>query len=550
MKNITPKQFLKIILIILAAATFSGCGDYFENPMKDKDTGEDINLLVLDFNFFETRLSFKLQDAQTGEQITEAASLTFTGKNGNDIVNYTGEKLGQFETTQGQIELTVDPNVPITETSPLEFAVHVEVPGYNSLSQGIQLRNKGKKTTELQLSKVSDEDETDLNGNINFGDGDTSIVFYIFDTGLKSANADEKPYQVNYSITLADFLKLKDINGDYLFNSSAEVIQAYNYDPENFVTLSINSYSDYSPGTDVVNIDGTPTSVLFQKLETGKLTKLLVTGRLVADLNGGVISSTCTYTGSIVPDIFGFAYFGDDSWEITGTQASYNSLNFSYTLVKASTEPLCETGSSITFKSNVISSFSIDADIYDLDGNLINTVNFKGNFPETFVMENTPNKAVQVVFRDNNPSFEALSALQIDNFCTGSYEVNVTPVSGYSEYQIVLKALCPDNPTVAIAPTYSAEIKIKDSEDPWQGVDMIGGVVDLLGKPGQEYELRLLWQDAWEYSSYYTEFDENGNYLHETDPDAVVTSKELSDGRMQINVKQTFKQNVCDDMGW
>ena len=219
-------------------------------------------------------------------------------------------------------------------------------------------------------------------------------------------------------------------------------------------------------------------------------------------------------------------------------------------MVKASTEPLCETGSSITFKSSVKSSFSFDADIYDLEGNLINTVNFKGNFPETFVMENTPEKAVQMVFRNNNPSFEEISPLQIENFCVGTYDVNVIPTSGYIEYQIVLKALCPDNTSVAIAPTYSAEIKIKGSEDPWQGVDMIGGVVDLLGKPSQEYELRLLWEDAWEYSSYFTEFDDNGNYLHETEPTAEVSSKIMEDGRVQINVRQTFKQNVCDDMGW
>ncbi|MFW5832043.1 MAG: hypothetical protein ACOCVA_07305, partial [Prolixibacteraceae bacterium] len=325
---------------------------------------------------------------------------------------------------------------------------------------------------------------------------------------------------------------------------------AYNEDPDNFVTMSINSYTDYDPGIDVVKVDGVTKSVLFEKLETGSLTKLVVNGRTVTDLNGGVISSTSAYTGDAVPDIFGFAEFGDDSWNIIGDSTAYENLYFNYTLTKASDEPLCETGSEITFSSNVTSSFSIDADVYDTEGNLITTLNFKGNFPETFVVENTPNKAVKIVFRSNNTSFKDIPPLEIDNFCNGSYNVEVTQETGYEEYQIVLRAFCPDNPTVAVAPTYSAEIRIKDSGNEWQGVDMIGGVVDLLGMPGQEYELRILWEDEYEYSTYWTEFDEQGNYLHEASDRATVTSKTLEDGRIQITVEQTFSQNVCDNVNW
>lgn len=541
-------KYLNVIAIAIFAVLFSGCSDYLENPLKDKETGEDMNLLVVDFNFFDTRMVFKLIDTETGSIITEPATIRFTGKNSGDIVNFAGQKKAEYFTDKGQREVTVDPNVSFTKTSPLEFAVHVEIPGYNDFSKGIQLRNIGKKTVELQLSKISDGEETDLSGEIDTSDGDTTIVFSVMN--LKSALVEEKPYTINYSITVQDFLKFKDSNGDYLFNSSTEVVDAYNADPDNFVTMSINSYTDYDPGIDVITVDGVTKSALFEKLETGKLTKLLVTGRTVADLNGGVITSTTSYTGNTIPDIFGFAEFGEESWNIIGSENVYEQLYFSYTLVKASNEPLCETGSEITFRSNVISSFSIDADVYDVNGNLITTLNFKGNFPETFVMENTPNEAVKMVFRSNNTSFEEIPPLEIDNFCSGSYNVDVSQKTGYVEYQVVLKALCADDPTVAIAPTYSGEIKIKGSSDPWQGVDMAGGVVDLLGLPNQEYELRLLWEDQWEYSTYWTEFDENGNYLHETSDNANVSSKKLEDGRIQINVEQVFRQDVCDNVNW
>lgn len=550
MKSINTK-ITTILILALVTLFFAGCKDYFENPLKDKDTGEDINLLVLDFNFFNTRLSIKLLDAEDGSLITSDARVSFSGENGNDIVNYSGEKHADYLTSLGQLELTVDPNVSISESSPLNFAVHVSVPGYNELSKGFQLQQEGKKTIELQLSKESSQDETDLDGEIDFGDGDTSIVFFaVPEYDLKSVNIEDKPYKINYAISISDFLKLKDSNGDYLFNSSTEVIDAYNSDPDNFVIMSIQSYSEYSPGIDVINDGGTLKSVLFHKLETGKCTRILVTGRLVADLNGAVINSTATYTGETVPDIFGFAEFGSGSWNILGTEIVYETLNFNYTLVKASNETLCPKGSRITFQSGFTSSFSIDADVYDLEGNLINTINFKGSFPETFVVENTPQKPVTMVFRNNNPSFHEIPPLSIEDFCSGNYTVEVEEVNGFVEYQIVLKAICPDEPTVAVAPTYSAEIKVKNSTDPWQGVDMVGGVTDLLGLPNQEYELRLLWQNEWEYSTYYTEFDAEGNYLRESGTNASISSKKLSDGRIQINVEQVFRQNVCDDLGW
>ncbi len=550
MKKRINNSIRNFTILFIAAIFAAACSNVTDNPLKDKETGEDINLLLLDFNFFNTRMTYKLIDASNGNTITVPATLRFTGKNGDDIVTFTGEKKVEFITTQGQMELTIDPNVAISENMPFEFAVNVEVPGYNTFSKGIQFRNEGKKTVELLLSKTEDEEESNLDGQIDFGNGDTTIVFSVLPNSVKSAAIAEKPYQITYGISKADFLKLKNENNQLIFNSWEEVLIAYQNNPDNFLSMSLTTYSEYSPEIDVINDGGSKVSVLFQKLETGKLTQLIINGEKVADLNDGVITSNCTFTGDDAPDIFGFAEFGEENWEIIGTQNIYNSLNFSYTLVKASSETLCETGSSITFKSNVISSFSIDADVFDAENNLITTMNFKGSFPETFVVENTPEKAVKLVFRNNNPAFQAIAPLEIANFCSGSYDVNVSPTPGYTEYQIALKAICPDNPSVAVAPTYSAEIKIKGSENPWQGIDMTGGIVDILGQPGQEYELRLLWEDAWEYSTYFTEFDANGNYLHDASPKAQIFSEKIEDGRIRINVKQTFNQNVCEDMGW
>jgi hypothetical protein len=545
--NILP--IIKSFTLVILMAALSGCSDYLDNPLKDRETGEDINLLVIDFNFFNTRISVKLTDAKDGSLISVPATIKFTGDNGNDIVTFTGEKKPQFSTTQGQLEVTVDPNVSITAESPLKFAVIVEAEGYNTVSKGFQFQNEGNKSIELKLAKTSDQEDSDLGGDVDLSDGDTTIVFFAPETsGLKSATAEETSYQINYNISWNDLLKFKDTEGNLLFSSSAEAWEAYNSDPENFIKMSLSKFTGYDPETNVVDIDGEPETVLFQKLETGNLTKLVVDGREVGDLNGGVIGSTSTYNGLPVPDLFGFAEFITDRWKITGTDTVYSTLHFSYTLVKASTETLCATGSSITFRSVAKSSFSIDADVYDMENNLLTTVNFKGNFPETITVENTPQKAVKLVFRNNNPAFQPIAPLEIADFCTGDYLVNVQPTEGYKEYQIVLKAFCPDNPAIAIAPTYSGEYKIKGSDYPWQGAVMTGGVVDLLGLPNQEYQYRLLWENEWEYSDLVTEFDEAGNYLHPSG--SKIYSELMDDGRIRIYVEHHFSQNVCDDLGW
>lgn len=551
MKNIFAVNRFKSVVWVIMVFLFSGCGEYFDNPIVDKETGEDINLLIIDFNFFTTNLTYKLLDASDGTLITEEAKISFTGKNANDIVSYSGEKQQQFLSNVGQIELTVDPNISFSESNPFEFAINVNIEGYQVFNKGFQLQSEGKKTIELNLTKIVENENNGIDGEINIENGDTTVVFgFMNSSSEKSIQIGETPYIIDYTIDWNDFLKLKDANDSLVFSSSEEAWAKYENDPTNFASLSIDTSTNYLPGIDVVNNGDGPESALFQILETGRLDSLKVNEKVVADLNGGVISSNCEYLDTPVPPIFGFAVFSELSWVMLGTETVYDSLNFSYTLIKASDEVLCGTGSSIAFKSDVISSFSIDADVYDLNNNFLTSINFKGNFPETFVVENAPSREVKLIFRNNNPGFASIAPLEIANFCDGNYEVNVSPNDGYLEYQIVLKAICPDNPTVAIAPTYSGEIKIKGSDDSWQGVDMIGGIVDLLGKRDQEYELRLLWENAWEYSTYFTQFDDFGNYLGPLESGANITSQEIGLNRIQISIEKTFKQNICNDIGW
>lgn len=544
-RNYMTKALLAIIMILGMTA----CSDYVSNPLEDKETGEDINLLIVDFNFFTTRMTFKLQDATDGTTIFEDAKVTFSGKNANDIVNFTGHKNPEYFTSQGQLELTTDPNIPISAASPFEFAVNVEIDGYNTFKNGFQLKSEKIETFELAIAKIADEEETEGTGDFNENDSTFQFSVLAGET-LKSANGEEKPYEVTHELGYMDMLKFKDENGNLLFATEDDLWDAYNADKDNFLKTTVSTFSKYPAGIDLVWIDGEAKSVLFQKLETGKLTKLVIAGKTVGDLNGGKIKSKSTFTVGTEPDIFGFGNFAGSYWENLGKEIVQTKLRFEYTVISASTEELSGQGSAITFKSTARSSFSIDADVYDNNDKFITAIHFKGNFPESFTVSNVPSKAVKLVFRNNNPSFKNLPPLEIPDFGTGSYEVNVEATPAYGEYKIVLKALCPDNQQLAIAPSYNAEIKLKNSDHPWQGVSMEGGIVDILGLPDSEYELRLLWEEDWEYSSYATKFDAAGIYLGEPHKNSKIKSKRLEDGRIQINVEKIFDQNICEDMDW
>lgn len=536
----------KTFLLIAVLSFFSGCGEMLDNPTIDKDTGEDVNFIIIDFNIFDTRASYRLVDVSDNSLIITPAKIWFTGVNANDIVDYAGKKNEEYTTPQGQLELTFDPNVPVSNSSPLEFAVHVEAEGYHPLSQGIQINSEGKKTFELFLSKESDEEEITLIGGESPDDDGTFI--FSFAPATKSAVVAEKSYQISYAISKNDVVKFKDFHGEQMFANIDELNEALKNNPSGFLKLIIEKNNNYPAITDAISINGKTQTVSLQKLETGVIKGIRVNGRIVSDLNGGAIYSTANYSENPAPEVFGFVKFKNNSWTIQGTSIEHTVLNSYYTLASASLTPLCVTGNVIRFTSNIISSFSIDADFYDETGRKIMSNTFTGNFPETFTLENVPSRSANVVFRNNNPSFKPIADLNIANLCSGSYEVEVSPESEVVEYQIVFNALCADNPSIGIAPTYSGQIKIKNSTDDWQGVEMIGGIANITAKPNKEYILRLLWEDEWEVSTFSTEFDADGNYTGKTNSN--ISCEKMEDGRIRIKIEHLFKQSVCDNMNW
>ncbi len=544
--SLLKRWFPHVMVLLLALLT--SCEGMLKDPMKDKETGDNIHLLIVDFNFFKTHITVNLFDATSGNRIELPAILTFAGKNGSDIVTYSGSKKQQHEILRGQLELTVDPGIKASESVPLSFSVTAVAEGYNTMAKTETFLSEGKKSVDIYLSRKSDETVTQVGGGVVTDGGDTTIVFgFAPIVNLKSASVD-KPFRINYSLTLNDFLLLKDERGQLLFDSAGEFWDAYNADKENFLFLSITTFNTYPSWPDVLIKDGNAQNVILQILETGTIEYMSVGGKKVGSFNGAVMLATCSWTGLAEPATWGFAAFQNEGWLFKDKQLTIEGLPYSYTVIQASEQTICGLGATIRFDAAFISGFSIAADIYDMQGKRLYTQNFTGNFPASFVLENVPAVPAKLVFRDNNPSFKSIPDLEIANLCVGDYTVNVAPQDGFTGYQIVLKAFCENNPTVAVAPTYNGEYRFAGSSHPWQGGFMQGGVINLLGKPDQEYEYRLLWENQWETTSFTTTFNADGSYPYVSD--SKISSEKLPDGRIRINVLHTFKQSVCDTMKW
>mgnify|MGYP000704678442 CR=1 FL=1 len=67
----TIKLLSKSLLLIsmLGLVALTSCESYTRNPLNDKETDENIKLLIVDFNFITTKLAIHLQDITSGESI-------------------------------------------------------------------------------------------------------------------------------------------------------------------------------------------------------------------------------------------------------------------------------------------------------------------------------------------------------------------------------------------------------------------------------------------------------------------------------------------------
>jgi hypothetical protein len=145
------KDFLRVGLLTIFTIVTSSCSGYLDNPLIDKETGEYIDLLVIDSSVFPVRLTISLTDSASGTAVAVPAVISFTGENNTDIITLSGKKQSEFHTSRGFIELAVDPNVPVSEAEPITFTIHVETAGYPDVSKDYIVDSHGVQEIKLNL---------------------------------------------------------------------------------------------------------------------------------------------------------------------------------------------------------------------------------------------------------------------------------------------------------------------------------------------------------------------------------------------------------------
>jgi hypothetical protein len=153
------KKLHRIIVfagIIASLATFSGCKDMFKDPLVDKETGEDITLLLIDRNFIDTKLVVHLQDMATQQTIeNEQIEIKFTGNDASNLITFGGNKQTIFTTGTGLVEVGYDPNIEISSQNPIELTVVASSANYISAPLYLSYATKGIKNVEIKMYRKS-----------------------------------------------------------------------------------------------------------------------------------------------------------------------------------------------------------------------------------------------------------------------------------------------------------------------------------------------------------------------------------------------------------
>lgn len=192
LKKITNK--LKVLALLIAIIfTTNSCSDLTNNPLQDKETGENLSLLLLDLNVFDTKINVHLINEVTGDYITDdGLTITFAGKDADKLVDPSGKKKTDFSVKNGILEVALDPSFTPTEESPIEFTVFVSSDGnkWTSLPQEASITHT--ENTDIVINLNVAEKGEDFTGDVN--------EFKAFE--LKSANVNnlaptEAPFKVS-----------------------------------------------------------------------------------------------------------------------------------------------------------------------------------------------------------------------------------------------------------------------------------------------------------------------------------------------------------------
>lgn len=440
MKKIVKTFNIVLVLVATLFATNS-CSDLLNNPMKDKETGESLPLLLLDFNFFETKFNFTFVDAETGE-LLDGVNLTvgFEGDDAQNLVDFEGMKSETFTTNDGELTLAYDPNIEVSEEKPIAFGVYAIADDFSYFGSPVEVTY----TTKGDFDIIVLLSEVEIIGPPAFSQELKSSVVEPTSTVIPFTAIENNPWGTQ---DLTAWVNRQILNPLKYYNN----LTIY------FDRSYIHSYSWSVNCKDLTLDEKTVKSwgVRVGRLENNKLSY---------NYNGFVKDE------SFLKDAFHNMIYGVESSDIEKCNSGLN-INLSEKSNKSGTTKLKY---ELWSGDQIIKSGEL---VYSKLPQKLNTGAIY--YPKG-------NKNIRVKLYGDNQYDISPTEIAVNDFCGKTVEVVATPKSDLKAYKIITSFSCPDQP-YGITPSISGKYSIA-GEARYTNFKFIEGVAILQLKPGETYE--------------------------------------------------------------
>lgn len=533
------------VTFVTALLLLSSCSNLFNDPLTDKETGEKLTLLLVDYNAFLTTFTVEVVDASTGEEIDGPVKIYVGGKNGGDIVDLSGYRKSYFESSINTVELALDPAITPSQSNEVEVTFTAEVEGYESLATSKKFTTEGNRTVIVQVVPKAESDEEIVTGG-GYSEDDEAFVVIIKSTPVnslaKSEYLDERPYYHKINISVSNMLKFKDSSGNCIFSDRDALLSEYGSYSGDFV--EIKSVTTSKNVSSMFELEGSNTAVLIY--DEFNVSELKLAGKSVAAFNGAVIGDSVIWDSNSKPTLFGF--FNSSTPAFLGEYRSITAFSQGVYVASGEVSPICSGETTVTFNA---SSIKGTAFVFSLMAEFENNAqveidNFTGVFNQTFTCNRMVDAPVKLSVNGDYFAFKPIVDFEKADYCGSNLTINVEPASGYEMYEVALVAICPDNQGVGVSPSISAKYRpAGETFTVWQNIRMIDGVVKILAKPSTTYTFKLPFEDDFEYFDLSTNISENN-----IDSNTTVEDKGVVDGVHKLKVTHLCKQSVCNSFGW
>ncbi len=493
----TSNNTLKTISIFALLIIMGACSDLLNNPLKDKKTGEEITLLLLDMNIFETRFSFHFVDSETGEYIdNKTIQVFFEGKSAEHIINYEGEKNKSYTVTNGRLNLTFDPNIEVSEENPIDFTVYTNVSdfSYDAFPTQVYFTKTGNIDKDIQM--------------INFNKSQNTV--------LKSASISpgNEPFDV-----LFNFSKIKTEN-DPVWQMAT-------------FTKTQDNKTYYSIFRSLFPPNGTLASRNFSLAENNYE-------------NWGL--EGMLYYGTTVNS------FNLTNENVTLTDSPNIAKAYSATQIKNLTH--CTSGINITVNNSSKNTGSavFRYKLY-IDDVLVAYQRVSGNkMPFTsntgaFYYPNDAQKAYIKFYGDTQYNIEP-EQVNLSSICGQNVEITASAKDGLVPHKIIVQFKCPGNP-VAMAPSINGQYRKKNSDDSWTYFKFTEGTTTVMLTPDKTYTFKAQLTDTEAEFDIPTNISMIEQAITQAKKDIFeiqdmdINITEQSDGTIVIKAIVLFKEDEC-----